>query len=120
MNQPTEASHSINKRPPRALSHIFHIDLLKKMAFMISKVQAEKVNLNHSGEKDSELSPVSSQLYLKSSTQASSKTLDKEAVLRRIRHHKNLNKVRGALQALISNSVQEQKWMDPDDVFSAP
>ncbi|KAK7858697.1 hypothetical protein CFP56_010477 [Quercus suber] len=99
------------------------------MAFTISKVQAEKITINHSEEKDSEiLSPISSQLYLKSSTQAPSKTLDKEAVLRRIRLHKNLNKIRGALQALVAGSSEqtniasmlEQKWQDPEDAFSAP
>ncbi|KAG2724611.1 hypothetical protein I3843_01G025200 [Carya illinoinensis] len=102
------------------------------MAFMISKVpslsETEKMSLNHSEERDSEtLGPISMQLYLKSSAGASSKTLDKEAVLRRIRHHKSLNKVRGAFQSLVSSSgqaktssIQEQKWLDQEVAFFSP
>lgn len=86
------------------------------------------MSLNHSEERDSEtLGPISMQLYLKSSAEASSKTLDKKAVLRRIRHHKNLQKVRAVFQSLVSSSgqaktasIQEQKWLDPEDAFSSP
>jgi hypothetical protein len=98
------------------------------MAFRASQVQisvseAEKASLDHAEERDSEslgpVSPISSQLHLKPSPQA----LDKEAVLRRIRHHKSLNKVRGAFQALVSvsgASIQDQKWLNQDDAFSSP
>lgn len=91
--------------------------------------ETEKVRLKNAEERYNEtVSHVSSQLYLKSSAaQASSKALDKEAVLRRIRHHKSLNKVRGAFQALVSSSGQanaaaseEQNWLDKDDAFSSP
>ncbi|KAJ7952891.1 Inositol 1,4,5-trisphosphate receptor-interacting protein-like 2 [Quillaja saponaria] len=107
------------------------------MAFMIPKSNAsfsetEKVNMrSHSEDKDSEsLGPITSQLYLKSSSAkyASSQTLDKQVVLRRLRHHKSLNKVRSPFQALFSSSkantassaIQDQKWLQQDDAFSAP
>lgn len=95
------------------------------MAFMIPNAhqsfsEAEKLNLNHPDDKDTQ---ISRQLYLKSSSaQASSKTLDKDVILKRIRHRKNLNKVRNAFHALERSlvSANQQKWLDPDDAFSSP
>lgn len=106
------------------------------MDFIISEAQPSlsevesRVNLNHTKDgKDSSETPgtgrhITSELYLRSS----SKSLDKDVVLRRIRHHKNLNRVRGALQALLSSSehanyadpVQQHKWVDQNDNFSSP
>ncbi|KAJ0039817.1 hypothetical protein Pint_28168 [Pistacia integerrima] len=85
-----------------------------------------KTNLKHSEEQDH----ITRQLCLKSSPTKhdSSEALDKQLVLKRIRHHKCLSKVRSAVQALVSNgseqantvSVHQQKWLDHDDVFSSP
>ncbi|GLU19953.1 hypothetical protein SLE2022_361730 [Rubroshorea leprosula] len=69
------------------------------------------------------LSPITSHLCLKSSASSSPEALDKEAVLRRIRHHKSLNKVRTALHAMAGGSGKtnwEQKWLELTDAFSCP
>nr|XP_048335980.1 uncharacterized protein LOC125423973 [Ziziphus jujuba var. spinosa] len=107
------------------------------MAFIISKAQSSlsevqsNGRLNHEKDgKDSSESPdtgshITSELYLRSS----SKSLDKDVVLRRLRQHKSLNKIKGAFQALLSSSsehanyadsVQQQKWVDQNDNFSSP
>ncbi|KAJ4962925.1 hypothetical protein NE237_022864 [Protea cynaroides] len=67
------------------------------------------------------LNTVSSHLYLKPSQ--NSETLDKDQILRRIRHRKRVNKVSNALQALLSSpfsskSIAEPNWLD--DAFPAP
>lgn len=97
------------------------------MAFVISEAQqsfshseAEKVT-----QQDDRPSPITSQLYLKSSSSSSSSkaNLNKDVVLRRIRHHKCLNKVRSAFQGLLVSSDSEeaqQKWLDQNDSFSFP
>ncbi|GLU13648.1 hypothetical protein SLE2022_302720 [Rubroshorea leprosula] len=104
------------------------------MAFMVSKSQPSfseteerAVNVKQQLEEDKDvqtLSPITSHLYLKSSARSSShETLDKEAVLRRIRHHKSLNRVRTALQALAGGSGKangDQMWMELSDDFSCP
>ncbi|KAF5738187.1 hypothetical protein HS088_TW13G01083 [Tripterygium wilfordii] len=89
------------------------------MAFVFSETPA---SLNHSENTHKEaLSPVTTQLHLKSSTQSSShEALDKEVILRRIRHRRSLNKVRTALQNLVGGSEQANKWVDCEDVFSKP
>ncbi|GLT68064.1 hypothetical protein SLA2020_403260 [Shorea laevis] len=92
------------------------------MAFMVSKVQTSFSESE--AEKDSEtVGPISSELHLKPSPHA----LDKQAVLRRIRHHKSFNKLRGAFQALVSGSgqtniasIKDQEWLNQDDAFSSP
>lgn len=98
------------------------------MAFRISKAQqpsfsvSEKlVDTNHQEYEDTKAlgaSPISSQLYLKPSAQA----MDKDVILKRIRHHKTLNKVRNTIQALVGSRLEQeqQKWLDPDDIFSSP
>lgn len=100
------------------------------MAFIVSKAQPSlsevegNVSLNHSKDgKDSEThaGQVTSELHLRSP----SKELNKDVVLRRLRHHKSLTKVREALQALVSSSehadyadsVHQQKWLDQNDNF---
>ncbi|KAL9229525.1 hypothetical protein vseg_004983 [Gypsophila vaccaria] len=65
--------------------------------------------------------PVSTQLRL-----VSSKSLDKEVVLRKIRHRKCMNKVKNTFSTLMSlnnsapNNAQEQKWVELGDAFSCP
>lgn len=75
-----------------------------EMAFMISKTQQAKISeVPRSGEEiqtESANNPVTSQLYLKTS-----ESLDREIVLRRIRQHKTMNKVRNSLQSLFRSSV---------------
>ncbi|KAK3231519.1 hypothetical protein Dsin_003400 [Dipteronia sinensis] len=91
------------------------------MASMVPKKQ-------NSHEEDQEvnqesLNYVSSHLYLRPTH--TSETLDKDVVLRRIRHRKRLNKVRNALQGFLGWSVPTNKtdkvsvkWLD--DAFAAP
>lgn len=100
----------------------------RNMAFLISKEQRpsfsepQKVSLSHNDQDSNEtesVTSVSSQLYLKSSHQS----LDKNVVLRRLRHHKCLQKVRGNLQALLDSSSTmdyEHKWLEQGDVFCSP
>lgn len=94
------------------------------MAFMISRVESgtEKVSLDHQEDKNSTtVNAVSSELHLKSS-KFSSQTLDKEVVLRRLRHHRSINRIKSAFEGLrvCSTSTQEQMWLQQDDVFSSP
>ncbi|GAA0151021.1 hypothetical protein LIER_09832 [Lithospermum erythrorhizon] len=62
---------------------------------------------------------ICSQLYLKSS-----ESLDRDVVLRRIRHHKTMNKFKGTFEALkgtsTTTSAFEQKWLELCDSFSSP
>ncbi|KAJ9170784.1 hypothetical protein P3X46_018863 [Hevea brasiliensis] len=97
------------------------------MAFVIS--QSQQSLTTEDKENLSQLGPISTQIQLKSSSsQASScKALDKEVILKRLRHHKSLNKVRNVFQALVSSSEHgnmisesQQRWLDPDDAFSSP
>lgn len=98
---------------------------------MMSKTQQASIsepnhnlNLSHSGgETESANNSVTSQLYLKTS-----ETLDREIVLRRIRHHKTMNKVRNSLQSLFRSSqphtpvsdYYEHKWLEQGDTFCSP
>ncbi|KAF2283653.1 hypothetical protein GH714_013279 [Hevea brasiliensis] len=75
------------------------------MAFVIS--QSQQSLTAEDKENHTQLGPVSTQLHLKSSSKPSSRALDKEVILRRLRHHKSMNKVRNALQALASSSERE-------------
>ncbi|EOX91260.1 Uncharacterized protein TCM_000507 [Theobroma cacao] len=100
------------------------------MDFMIPKAQpysfsgaAHKVmNVNNPEEKETETTnPVTSQLQIKSSARSSPEALDKEVVLRRLRHHKCKNKAKSAFQALVGSSAQAQeKWMELGDAFTCP
>lgn len=64
---------------------------------------------------------VSNHLHLISSH---SHSLDKQAILKRLRHHKSLNKFRNVFQSLVNNSSsagqQNERWSDPQDAFSSP
>ena len=76
-------------------------------------------------EEQEKMDSVTSHLYIKPSH--SKKTLDKEVVLRRIRHHKRMNNVKSSLLSFIGSSlpantnnkasVHEIKWVD--DAFAA-
>lgn len=73
---------------------------------------------------------ITSQLYLRSSSNSeAAAALDRDMVLRRIRHHKNLRKVKTAFQALMGSSELQAKtsspsgissWLDQEDSFSSP
>ncbi|GMH06439.1 hypothetical protein Nepgr_008279 [Nepenthes gracilis] len=93
------------------------------MDFTISKKQppTSEVKDEHQAEGDV---VISSQLRVISS---SDKPLDKDVVLRRIRHHKNLNKFNRAFKALLMNgsaataaSIPDPEWLDLEDAFSTP
>ncbi|KAG8384490.1 hypothetical protein BUALT_Bualt04G0123100 [Buddleja alternifolia] len=98
------------------------------MAFMISKNQppsfseeSEKLSFSTDTDGSNEtLGTVSSQLYLKSS----SRSLDKDVVLRRLRHHKTLSRVKNTFQSLIAPhstmEPYEEKWLQHGDVFTSP
>ncbi|CBI19614.3 unnamed protein product, partial [Vitis vinifera] len=77
------------------------------MSFLVSKPQpsssdSEKITNSDDREDSDTLLTVTSYLHLKPAQ--SSQTLDKDLVLRRIRHRKRVNK--------------EKKWVD--DAFAAP
>nr|DAD40582.1 TPA_asm: hypothetical protein HUJ06_014905 [Nelumbo nucifera] len=86
--------------------------------------QSEKTNYSGDRQDPETNVPVTTRLYLKPSR--TSETLDKDDVLRRIRHRKRVNKVRNALQALLNSPLpgrmddflQEERWLE--DAFSAP
>ncbi|CAJ1942671.1 unnamed protein product [Sphenostylis stenocarpa] len=101
------------------------------MAFTVSKSQSafpegEKENLDNVAHKECATEGViSSQLQLKSSN-AHSASMDKHAVLRRIRQRRSYNRAKGALEALMgiseanTASLHEQKWLQLGDSFSSP
>lgn len=121
------------------------------MAFTISRSQSASltereikddiIDHHHIGDKDDDSSGtmgisdsgVSSQLHLKSSlssaSKASSQSLDKHVVLRRIKQRKSYNKAKRAFEALFLGSSEanttntgapEQKWLQHGDSFSSP
>ncbi|XVF59530.1 hypothetical protein PTKIN_Ptkin07bG0283400 [Pterospermum kingtungense] len=68
-------------------------------------------------------SPVSSQLLIKSSAWSSTEGLDKEVVLRRIRHHRCKSKVKSVIQAMVAGGglgQGQEKWMELGDAFTCP
>ncbi|KAL2348441.1 hypothetical protein Fmac_002441 [Flemingia macrophylla] len=91
------------------------------MAFTISTADSE-ANKMYVEEKDS---AISSQLQLKSSL-SSSQSLNKEQVLRRIRHRKSLNRIKATFQTLLgtskqnTTSTQDQMCLQQQDAFSSP
>ena len=94
------------------------------MDFMIPKAQPyisgtdQKVMNENNPETNN---PVTRQLQITSSARSSPEALDKEVVLRRIRHHKFKNKVKSVFQALVGSSEQAQeKWMELGDAFTCP
>ncbi|PIN04127.1 hypothetical protein CDL12_23342 [Handroanthus impetiginosus] len=94
------------------------------MAFMVSNNQpsfsdkAEKMSFSSKDESEP-IGSVSSQLFLKSS----SHNLDKDVVLRRLRHHKTMSKVRNAFQSMLAADTEElcvEKWLQQGDTFTSP
>ncbi|KAL0377794.1 UNVERIFIED_CONTAM: hypothetical protein Sradi_3084900 [Sesamum radiatum] len=97
------------------------------MAFMISKNQPSSpekmISFSHNdGSTEPLPGSVSTQLFLKSSAQS----LDKEVVLRRLRHHKTINRVKNAFQAMLApqppaaEELYEEKWLQHGDTFTSP
>ncbi|KAF8101468.1 hypothetical protein N665_0205s0061 [Sinapis alba] len=86
------------------------------MEFVISKrVQSEEVAERLKEEQ------VSKELHLKSSE---TQTLNKRAVLNRIRNHKCIHKLKGLLHTTAPNGGStvdaEYRWIDSGDIFSCP
>lgn len=110
--------------------YLFPTHNSENMAFVIPKGQkpsfsdseSHNVSFSHQDSENTS-SVISSQLYLKSS---SHQNLDKNVVLRRIRHHKCLHKVRANLQGLLDTTFStrnydyEHKWLEQGDVFCSP
>ncbi|PRQ47767.1 hypothetical protein RchiOBHm_Chr2g0103311 [Rosa chinensis] len=110
------------------------------MAFIISKAhqqpsfssESDLQKQNHSKDGDDQVrsDSITSQLYLKSSSNSkAAAALDRDVVLRRIRHYKNLRKVKTAFQALMGSSELQEatstktgiaSWLDQEDSFSSP
>ncbi|CAL9245131.1 hypothetical protein ISN44_As13g030960 [Arabidopsis suecica] len=68
---------------------------------------------------------VSKQLHLKSSeTQTQTQTLNRRAVLNRIRNHKCIHKIKSLLHTTAANDGAtvdaDYRWIDSGDVFSCP
>ncbi|KAL8044374.1 hypothetical protein ABFX02_08G042700 [Erythranthe guttata] len=119
---------------------ILILPLLRKniliMAFIISKRQqpsssfsdnSEKLSFNNKdggGENEKVSETVSTQLLLKPSPES----LDKEVVLRRLRHHKTMVKVKNVFQAVLTpppsphtdRELYEEKWLQQGDSFTSP
>ncbi|XP_024007535.1 uncharacterized protein LOC112083550 [Eutrema salsugineum] len=88
------------------------------MEFVISKrVQSED------GEESLKEEQVSKQLHLKSS-ETQTQTLNKRAVLNRIRNHKCIHKIKSLLHTTTANNGStvdaDYRWIDGGDVFSCP
>lgn len=98
------------------------------MSSLPSENQPIEKNTEESDQQEEEgLSNISSHLYLKPAHATG--TLDKAVVLRRIRHRKRVNKVKSAVQTLLSSpfasaadqnksSTTRIRWVD--DAFAAP
>ncbi|KAL9664188.1 hypothetical protein QQ045_019586 [Rhodiola kirilowii] len=83
------------------------------MSFIISK----------SSKSSSTDSPVTKQVFLKSSSDVVSDATDKEAILQRLRYHKRVNRIRDAVEALLSSGGaggEDLMWLNQQDVFSSP
>ncbi|KAK9670145.1 hypothetical protein RND81_13G180800 [Saponaria officinalis] len=91
---------------------------------MSENIQSMKISENvvdNVATEDRQQPPVSTQLRL-----VSSKSLEKEVVLRRIRHQKCMNKVKNMFSSVLSfnssgaSNVMEHKLVELGDVFSCP
>ncbi|XAR57843.1 hypothetical protein NMG60_11026125 [Bertholletia excelsa] len=109
------------------------------MAYMITKDHPslshdkDEIILSDGGDKgggaEATSKSVSSCLYLKSSSR-DPQPLDREAVLRRLRHHKCVTKLRNKLEAMLgvpgsdsgssSEQALRQRWLELDDGFCFP
>ncbi|KAH6832320.1 hypothetical protein C2S53_007418 [Perilla frutescens var. hirtella] len=93
------------------------------MAFMVSENEAS-LSINEAHSKDGSEPPlgsVSSQLFLKSS---SHRSLDKDVVLRRLRHHKTVSRLKSAFHAIMAapppHDDYDEKWLQRGDTFTSP
>ncbi|EOY14649.1 Uncharacterized protein TCM_033960 [Theobroma cacao] len=92
---------------------------------IIIKDDDDNNNCAEDQEEQENMDYVTSHLHMKPSH--SKQTLDKEVVLRRIRHRKRMNNVKSALQSFLGSSLQAKtenkvsvhglKWID--DAFAA-
>ncbi|CAA2981303.1 Hypothetical predicted protein [Olea europaea subsp. europaea] len=97
------------------------------MAFMISKNQPSFSESEKVTEEAETLDSVTTQLFLKSSSsRRSAQRLDKDVVVRRLRFHKTLNRVKNTFQAIRAPqdggtvSDYNEKWLEQGDNFSFP
>ncbi|KAK7410000.1 hypothetical protein VNO78_00457 [Psophocarpus tetragonolobus] len=93
----------------------------KQVEIGITELTTEEANELGEIEKKIDSSPVTSQLQIKQIQ--NSQKLDKEVVLRRIRHRKRMNKLRSAVRGFFFSTntsdatAQGKKWID--DAFAA-
>lgn len=128
----------IKIKPDPSLDKQILYSLILPRPIMCSLVSEKQLNSNSEVEKHKEEDQqeeenhlagfVTSHLYLKPAHKTG--TLDQAVVLRRIRHRKRVNKVKSALQTLISSpfastttdnnksSIPQIRWAD--DAFAAP
>ncbi|CAH2043163.1 unnamed protein product [Thlaspi arvense] len=75
------------------------------------------------GEESLKEEQVSKQLHLKSS-ETQTQTLNKKAVLNRIRNHKCIHKIKSLLHTTAANNGStvdaDYRWIDSGDLFSCP
>ncbi|KAJ0085873.1 hypothetical protein Patl1_09066 [Pistacia atlantica] len=102
--------------------------LVPKTQPTISEADDKNNNNNTTGDQEhpENLNSVTTHLFLRPTQ--TSQTLEKDEVLRRIRHRKRMNKLKTTVQGLVcwpqpvkttdKVSVYEMKWVD--DAFSAP
>ncbi|KAL1538922.1 hypothetical protein AAHA92_27609 [Salvia divinorum] len=89
------------------------------MAFMLAENQASFSD--ESQKREAAIGSVSSHLLLKSSRQS----LDKDAVLRRLRHHKTMTRVKNAVSAAVIAATarldeSDDLWLQRGDAFTFP
>ncbi|KAK3412232.1 hypothetical protein EUGRSUZ_I01021 [Eucalyptus grandis] len=102
------------------------------MAFLISQGQhrrrplseAEELKLKAGHEEErgtgGDAGHVTTRLYLSKAPSDAASSLEKDAVLRRIRHHRRINRVRTAFESILGGSSSVQEEPLDDDAFSSP
>ncbi|CAH1432257.1 unnamed protein product [Lactuca virosa] len=95
------------------------------MDFTISKAKSHSISSTTTPPETEDLGPgatdpVTTQLQLAHYQSAAS--LDKEAVLRRIRYHKRLRKLKGTFESVVNKNPSDgyDKWFEPTDSFTSP
>ncbi|KAL4571678.1 hypothetical protein LXL04_018441 [Taraxacum kok-saghyz] len=95
------------------------------MAFTISESKSHSISSPATPPESEILSPRATDAvttYLQLAHHQSTATLDKEAVLRRIRYHKCLRKLKGTFEFMVNKSPSDgyEKWFEPPDAFTSP
>ncbi|KAI3782563.1 hypothetical protein L2E82_12614 [Cichorium intybus] len=95
------------------------------MAFTMSKGKSQSISSPATLSETEDLrpgatDPITTQLQL--AHHQSTATLDKEAVLRRIRYHRCLRKLKSTFESLVNRSPSDayEKWSEPTDAFTSP